>query len=218
MKTNSALSSVIIPVFNGERFLEEAICSVIEQSYKPVELIIVDDGSNDGTVDIIKKYEKYLRSHSQVNQGQVYAMNTGLTLAEGQYVSFLDSDDLLLKDKLLHHISFMEMKKEVDILISKMEIFYDKTFQNNIHVEEEGYNLSCATIRRSAFDSVGKFDIQYKHAKEMEWLIRARSCGKIIKMDDEIVLRRRLHDKNMSYDVTMRKREMMQVLRRKLPR
>lgn len=94
------LVSVVIPCFDGEAFVGEAIESVLKQTYRNVELIVVDDGSTDGSLDVIKSYDSEIRWDSGVNEGAAAARNRGLQLARGEFVQFLDADDLLHPSKL----------------------------------------------------------------------------------------------------------------------
>src|SRR5262245_13613113 len=97
------LVSVIIPCYNREKLVGETIESVLNQTYQNFEVIVVNDGSTDGTEEAIKRYTSDVRIHylkHEVNKGIPTARNTGIKHAQGEYVAFLDSDDLFLPDKL----------------------------------------------------------------------------------------------------------------------
>lgn len=100
--------SVIIPVFNGARHIAATVQSVLGQSYTDWELIVVDDGSTDGTAELLRPYRGQLRLIRQANQGVSAARNTGLRLALGEFVLFLDGDDLLHPDKLKRQVALLE--------------------------------------------------------------------------------------------------------------
>ena len=106
-----------MPVFNGIPFIKETLESVIHQSYQNFELIVINDGSTDGTLDLLKSYKRRLRDKlvilNQHNQGQVVAKNRGLRLAKGNFVAFLDSDDIWDKDKLALQKSFFRDNKNI---------------------------------------------------------------------------------------------------------
>ncbi|NOQ85501.1 MAG: glycosyltransferase, partial [Deltaproteobacteria bacterium] len=104
--------SVIIPTYNRAHTLREAIDSVLSQSYNDLELIIVDDGSTDETKVIVSSYIPKLAYIYQERQGVSAARNRGIKHAQGDYISFLDSDDLWLKDKLYLQMKFMESHPE----------------------------------------------------------------------------------------------------------
>lgn len=105
-------------MYNGERFLDETIQNVLNQHYRPIEIIVVDDGSSDETATIARDYREIKYSY-QSNQGQAAAMNTGLLSAKGKYIFFLDADDLFLPEKLSKHINFLDKHQKVDISMSK---------------------------------------------------------------------------------------------------
>src|SRR5438552_12366709 len=86
--------SVIIPVFNGERYIRQTIESVLAQTYQDFELLVIDDGSTDGTAEAVKEYEKNLRYVRQGNGGASKARNQGIRLSQGEYLAFQDADDL----------------------------------------------------------------------------------------------------------------------------
>ncbi len=94
------LVSTVIPNFNGERYLEEAICSVLEQTYLEQEIIVVDDGSTDDSLDILRKYSNRINIIVQDNSGPSVARNKGILNANGYYIAFLDSDDIWFQNKL----------------------------------------------------------------------------------------------------------------------
>jgi glycosyltransferase involved in cell wall biosynthesis len=111
----SALVSVIMPVFNGERFLAEALRSVVDQTYPDWELIVVDDGSTDTTPGIVADVEDArIRYSRQPNRGQAAALNRGLDLARGRYVTTLDADDCLTPNSLLDRVRWLEAHPDDD--------------------------------------------------------------------------------------------------------
>ena len=115
IEVDYGLVSIITPSYNCAKYISETIQSVINQTYQNWELLITDDCSTDGTVEIINKFcekdkrIKLLRLNS--NSGAAVARNNSIEYAKGKYIAFLDSDDLWLPDKLLHQLSFMEINK-----------------------------------------------------------------------------------------------------------
>lgn len=97
---NSRLISIIIPVYNREHYLAEAIESVLAQTYRPIEIIVVDDGSTDGTADVARRFSETVRYFYQTNSGCGASRNTGIKKGVGSFLSFLDSDDLWVEEKL----------------------------------------------------------------------------------------------------------------------
>jgi len=105
--TDRPLVSVIIPVYNGTNYLAEAVRSVLAQTYDPIEIIVVDDGSTDGTWDLIQSFGSRLRGIRKDNGGVASAMNSGIRESTGRYIAWLSHDDLFLPEKLDRQINFL---------------------------------------------------------------------------------------------------------------
>jgi|SRR5699024_6307672 len=121
------LVSVIIPIFNSDIYLEECLNSVINQTYKKIEIIAINDGSTDNSIDILKKYSKqykYIKIVNQENSGQSIARNKGIDLAKGDYIYFLDSDDYIIPETLEVLINTMN-SNTVDLLRFSADIVLD---------------------------------------------------------------------------------------------
>ena len=119
---DNPLISVIIPVYNSEKYLERALDSVLNQTYKDLEIIVVDDGSTDGSGKIIAKYQKKdprIISIRQKNSGQAAARNAGIRLAKGEFLAFLDGDDAYDKDFILKLLNGFD-DDDIDIAVSGM--------------------------------------------------------------------------------------------------
>ncbi len=103
----SELVSIIIPCYNAERWVSEAISSCLKQTYRPIEIIVIDDGSTDGSLDVLRSFGAEVRWESGPRRGACYARNRGFALSEGQYIQFLDADDYLLPEKIERQVSFL---------------------------------------------------------------------------------------------------------------
>ena len=130
MKTNSPLMSVVIAAYNAEPFLQEAIESVRRQSYDPLEIIIVDDGSTDGTARIATAYDSIVYAY-QPNSGVAAALNKGIGLSRGSFLAFLDADDMWTDNKLALQFSAFVLDPTLDAVFGNVEQF--KT-----HAQETG--------------------------------------------------------------------------------
>ena len=117
--------SVIIPAYNRAHYIREAIESALQQSHRPLEIIVVDDGSTDETPQILATYSEPVRVFRQVNQGVAAARNLGVSHARGEYVAFLDSDDLWHPEKLEKQIERFEADPELGLVHCGMETFND---------------------------------------------------------------------------------------------
>lgn len=142
MQTNRPLISIITVVYNGEKHLEETIKSVITQTYPNIEYIIIDGGSTDGTLDIIKKYEKKISYWSSEPDKGIYdAMNKGLTKAAGDYVAFMNADDWYEHDAV-QSIADAAIQTKADFITANIKIINEETGES--------------VIRKSTFEAYGK--------------------------------------------------------------
>ncbi|MGN1326481.1 MAG: glycosyltransferase family 2 protein, partial [Clostridia bacterium] len=136
--------TVIMPVYNVEKYLEEAIDSVIYQTYQNLEIILIDDGSTDNSGNICDEYAKkdsHIKVIHQENKGLSGARNTGLDIATGEYIMFIDSDDIFPKDACEKMLKFME-EKDADYIVGNYtnmseegEIWEKPIFDTNKYVE-----------------------------------------------------------------------------------
>ena len=115
--------SVIIPAYNAERFIPQAIQSVLEQTYQSYEIIVVDDGSTDKTKDILKEFEDKVCCIYQENQGPSAARNAGIKISQGRYICFLDADDIWTPDKLEVQVEFLECHPDISLVFSDHQDF-----------------------------------------------------------------------------------------------
>lgn len=139
------LLSVVIPSYNHEKFIGKAIDSVLKQTYKNLELIIIDDGSKDSSVDIIKSYkDDRLTLVCQENAGAHNAINKGLSMAKGEYLAILNSDDIFTKDRFEIMIKEMQKKPEVEFACSYIQII--DTDGNKLGLKEGWKNMEPWTV------------------------------------------------------------------------
>jgi len=117
------LTSVIIPCFNSARWLKEAIDSCLAQSYQEIEVIVIDDGSTDDSLDIIRGYDSRIIWESGPNRGGNHARNRGFALSKGEYIQYLDSDDYLMPEKIERQVEFLE-KEEADVIYGDWQYLY----------------------------------------------------------------------------------------------
>jgi glycosyltransferase involved in cell wall biosynthesis len=117
------LVSIIIPCYNGERFLREAIDSCLAQTYRPIEIIVVDDGSTDGSMDIVRSYGDAVICETGPNRGPSHARNRGFELSSGQYIQYLDVDDYLMPTKLAIQVSLFE-SGSCDVVYGNWRVLY----------------------------------------------------------------------------------------------
>lgn len=180
--------SVVIPTYNRERFIGKAIKSVLQQTCKDYELIVVDDGSTDQTSKIVKSFGKRVQYVYTKNGGPSAGRNKGISLAKGKYIAFLDSDDVYLPNKLEKNKEFLETHPECRFLyswyydvrrgrrkelISNMKGASDlNKFRFDLYERKFTIRTSTAVIHHSCFDKVGLFNSKYRYSQDWDMWLR----------------------------------------------
>ncbi|HSE51013.1 MAG TPA: glycosyltransferase family A protein [Gemmatimonadales bacterium] len=192
--------SCIIPVYNGERFLGAAVASVLAQTRQPVEIIIVDDGSTDGTPEVIAGYGDRVRSIRQENAGPAAARNAGIAMATGAFIGFLDADDLWLPEKLALQMAELVRNPKTMICLAGMTNFRDTAVFGGPEEEWPGGAFSPCTmlVRAPVFRQIGGFDPKLRAGEDTEWFCRVMMGGIAYTALPDILVRRRLHDRNLT--------------------
>lgn len=214
------LISCIIPVYNGEQFLKEAIDSVLAQSYRPIEVIVVDDGSTDGTAGVARGHGDEINYLWQTNSGPAAARNLGISVAKGEYLAFLDADDLWHPEKLAIQMARFEARPELDICLSHVEAFAthkSPTIQNHVPkgdcvIVVAPYTTCSTLVRRSLVDRIGQFNPHLKFGEDTDWFLRVSNSGAVIEIIPKILVYARLHGNNMTGDSNVVSRD--ELLRR----
>lgn len=204
------LISIIIPVYNGERYLAEAIESALGQSYEPLELIVADDGSTDGSARVVARYGQALRYLSQAHLGGGAARNLGITSARGELLAFLDADDLWMRDKLAQQHAAFASDATLDIVSGHVKHFHSPELPDEVKrktlcppAPRPGYLPGAMLIKRESFMRVGMFETNWRVGEAVSWYLRAMEAGLRLFMLPDTVLRRRIHETNL----TLRQRE-----------
>ena len=204
MTEQQPLVSVIIPVHNGGRYLRAALESVFAQTYRPFEVIVVDDGSVDDSGVIAQTFNE-VRYIPQANQGVAAARNNGIEAARGEFFAFLDQDDLWTPDKLKLQIAYFQSHPDVGYTLTQQQFFLDPGatipawFRKELLSEAHtGWVLGTVVVRRSAFEQVGNFATGYSAASDGDWFFRAKAAGISMAVVPELLLLKRIHGGNES--------------------
>ena len=184
------LVSVVMPVYNAEKFLAEAIESILTQTFSDFELIIVDDGSTDGSAGIIQAYdERDDRIHSvqlDMNEGVASARNRGTALSSGKYIAAMDCDDISLPERLQQQVEFLESHPAIDAVGVGTRMVHEDLTPRLIYrlskdhalivyemlVGGAGIVRASSMVRREIFDCVRGYDPDYKFAIDFEFYLR----------------------------------------------
>ena len=216
MRMENPTVSVLVPVYMGERFIAEAIESALNQTYRHLEVVLVNDGSPDKSSDVIRRYlsDSRVRYLEQPNGGVAAARNSALRASSGKYVAFLDQDDLWLPDKLERQVAFLETHPDAALVHARQDYVDD----NGRRVESEFINvepvkgqcfralfdrnrIAVLTVlaRRSVIEEVGGFNTLASGGDDYELWLRI-SWNYPIGFLDQIVGHYRVHSNNVSHD------------------
>lgn len=199
------LISCIIPVFNGERYLGATIENILAQTYKPLEVIVADDGSTDGTAAVADGFGAAVRRVAQSNQGHAAARNLGLQYSRGALIAFQDADDLWHPQRLERQMEVLARRPDVAGCVTLVRNFWENQTQEEAEAQHgrraravAGFTFPCLLAHRWAFDRVGLFDVGLRHCNDTDWFLRARAAGCAIEVLEEVLCFRRMHEANCS--------------------
>jgi glycosyltransferase involved in cell wall biosynthesis len=212
------LVSAIVPVREGERYLGEALDSILAQDYPRLETIVVDDGSTDGSVALARG--RGVRVLEQENAGPGAARNAGVEASSGELLAFLDQDDAWLPGKVRTQVDALRASPDAAYAYARMEVVLEPGCDWPAWLDRGwlaeppmGYCPGTLMVTRDAFDAVGPFDPDYVAFSDGEWLVRARRAGLGCLLLDDVLLRYRIHDTNHSHDRESFRRELFRALR-----
>lgn len=214
------LVSVIIPCFNSEKWLSETLSSVFNQTYTNIEVIVVDDGSIDNTKKIVLNHSKKIFYYYQKNKGPSAARNLGIKKSKGEYIAFLDSDDLWEKNKLSKQISYLENNKDVHLVFSNVTIMNEKGDRLYIHSNEVPserkeiikkffmgqitMNTPTIVARKDSVLNIGGFDEELPLREDHFFLMIMAHNYKLFHFKEPLV-NRRVNQQSMSNSINVEK-------------
>ena len=201
-ETGRPLISVMIPAYEAEDYLGEAIQSVLDQDYEPVEVIVVDDGSTDGTGAVAARFPR-VQYHRQDNAGNGAARNAAVERATGTLFAFLDADDRLVPTALSTlHRAFLD-QPGLDVAYAHVREFVSPDIDDEARAQLRppvdrvaGYLPTNMLMRREAFLAVGPFVTNLKVGTTVDWSARAAERGFGSVLLDDVLFERRLHATN----------------------
>jgi len=209
--------SVIIPTYNRAGYVCEAIDSLLAQTYRDFEIVVVDDGSTDDTCEVLRKYGEQIRYVYRENGGEATARNTGLRHARGKYIAFLDSDDVFLPWRLESHVPLFDDFPKAGMVWSKSAFFRgpwrsesyrglctsrprletEDIFEDLLLWRKKGMLIDGITVRSECFDAVGPFDESLTLAPDYDMWLRIAAHYPVLFLDT-VVAGCRIHHGQMS--------------------
>jgi glycosyltransferase involved in cell wall biosynthesis len=202
MRSSGApLVSVVVPCYNTERYIGEAIDSIIAQVCESIQIVVIDDGSTDRSMEIVRGFGDRVEYRSQLNAGISAARNTGIAIARGRYLAFLDADDVWTPTSLNARLDRLRQGAEcvyggVEHFVSPDLSAEERDRFASIPATMTGRLAGAMLIDRSAFHRVGLFDPVLKIGEMVDWVARADHTRIGTALIDDVVLRRRIHANN----------------------
>lgn len=204
------LVSIVIPAFNAAEYLREAIDSVLGQDYSNVELIVLDDGSTDNSIEILKSYpEGFFRWESHSNIGQSATLNKGWSMARGDVLSYLSADDALLPEAVTRSVESLSSHENVVMTYCDyMLMDANSADMRRVHAPDFDYEKMLSDIvvqpgpgvffRRSAFAKIGGWNPSYRQVPDLEYWLRLGLEGDFLRIP-EVLAKFRVHDESQTY-------------------
>jgi len=227
--------SVIVPAFNEEDFLGEAIESVLAQTYGNFETIVVDDGSSDATAEIAAGYDG-VKLVSQENRGLPCARNAGVKASSGELLAFLDSDDEMLPDRLKIQVGNLLAGPAVGCVVGSQELlveegselpFWAPGTESPMFSTRGVFEISdtpdlypvTVLLSRALFDEIGGFDeTMLKGGEDADLVMRLNEAGVEMTLLKDKLIRRRIHGRNMTQDDARSKTAVFEIFKRRIDR
>ena len=217
--------SVVIPTYNSARYLGAAVDSVLAQSFRAIEVLVIDDGSTDETEAVMSKYGPPVRYIRQVNSGVAAARNRGIQESTGRYVAFLDADDTWLPEKLELQLAALGKYEEcracycahlvcteaLEPLAVQRSVRERSTLEDLLLSGNVVGSLCSVVCERSLFSAVGGFDPALSQCADWEMWVRVATVTEFVYVDEPLVIYRQ-HGSNMSRDPELLERDSVRVL------
>jgi len=208
------LVSVITPAYNAEKYISEAIESILNQTFQDFEYIIIDDASTDATWDIIQEYakkdERIIAVRNETNQGTPVTRNRGVEMARSSYILWQDADDISLLQRVEKQYAFMEAHPEVGILGGYLQ-FFDESGEKGVRQYAQGdaelrKNIflyspvaqPAAMVRKSALEKAGEYNPKYRQAQDLDMSFRIGMFAKFANIQ-EIMIKYREHPNSATF-------------------
>ncbi|GAB5561865.1 MAG: hypothetical protein SynsKO_35120 [Synoicihabitans sp.] len=213
------LVSVVIPLFNGARFIGEALQSVLNQDYPNLEILVIDDGSTDSGAEIVHRFEG-VKYHRQENSGNAVARNRGVALAKGDFIAHLDQDDLWRREKISRQMALLSSRGDASIAICRAELLLEEgmtlppAYAEGLYQNPwPAYLTGALLAKREAYAKVGAFDPEFRAGNDSDWFFRATDLGMEILISPETLFDKRVHHENQGHDLELMKRDLMRLVR-----
>ena len=219
------LVSAIVPCYNAERYVGDAVDSILGQTYRPVEVIVVDDGSTDRSLEVLRRFGDRVRACRQPNAGVGAARNRGVALARGSFLAFLDADDVWPAGKLDRQMAAFDDDPSLGVVGGHVAQFVSPELPDEVRrkfaslpQEVPARVPGAMLIRREEFERVGAFSTEVVSGDTIDWILRATEAGVKVRVLPDVVLQRRIHTTNHGLLRRDAQRDYLRVLKSALDR
>lgn len=217
----------VVPVYNGARFLPEAVRTILDQTHRPLEILICDDGSEDRSREVaaelaasLSDEDTEIRSLIQERAGASAARNRGAREARGDLLAFLDVDDLWLPEKLSTQLEVLD-RPDTDLSVTMLQnVWLDEVADegerycgHRLSLPMVGYLTQTLALATDLFARIGPFREDLRHSGDTEWIARAKLAGARIHITPKVLVQRRLHRENMSRSTVEKAAEYLDLAR-----
>jgi glycosyltransferase involved in cell wall biosynthesis len=208
-RDNVALLSLgvtcVVLVHNGERYVGAAIESILAQTHRPLEVVVVDNASTDASAAVAREFGEPVRVLHRDDRRQAAGRNLGIRAARFPLVAFLDADDLFRQTKLERQVARFVARPELELSLCTAENFWEESLAD----EQRRYEAlgrtrathawGTALVRRDVFDRVGMIDESRLHGDHLEWFMRAAEAGVVVEVLPDVLMLRRMHPDSVSH-------------------
>ena len=219
MNNDEPILSVIVPVFNGEKCLSRALQHIADETPPQTEIIVVDDGSTDDSLEIARAFGKsypLLQVISQENRGPAAARNVGIRAARADVLAFLDVDDLWPRESLALRLRHLQENPYLDLVLGQVQV--NRVLEGELTEPFVAFLIGAALYRKEVFDKVGFFDESLRFSEDTDWFLQTREKGIELLRLSETTLIYHLHGENMTNGKTFKELDVLYALKRSLDR
>ena len=199
------LVSVVVPVYEGAHLVGRALASIAAQTHPAIETIVVDDGSTDDSAGVVEAWPGRATLVRQANAGVAAARNAGVAVATGEYLAFLDQDDVWLPEKLRRQVDRLSSDGETHVVLVRQRPVIEDGVEplatlrpDSVYGDLGGVIPTTLMVRRETFGRVGPFAEDFTGRDDLDWLLRARAAGLGIAVIDEVLMERHVHAYNQT--------------------
>ncbi|MEJ0001894.1 MAG: glycosyltransferase family A protein [bacterium] len=220
------LVSVIMPVFNAEKYVKEAVESVLAQMHRHIEIICVNDASTDGSLEVLRSFGDAIRLiDSPENTGSGEARNKGVSLAGGDFIAFLDADDVWKPGKLAAQLDRFAANPALDLSFTHLQCFASPELSDEVkklrYCDPDpmpGRIAGTMLARASFFRKAGLFDPRWRVGEFIDWIAKAEEAGLVSEVIPEVFLMRRIHETNTGVTERASRADYLKIVRESLGR